>query len=217
MNTYVGIDVAKQFFDLYDRAEGKHQRFDHTPAGITACVTLLATRCPALIVLESTGGYETDLAVAVSEAGLPIAVVNPKRIRDFARAAGQLAKTDNIDARIIADYAAALQPPAQGVWDAQTRTIQALVTRRNQVVDLRTAENNRREHVRDRTIAHSIAAVINTIDRELVKVERELREHITNTPELKRKAEVLTSAPGIGETTAMMILAAPDFDPGWDS
>jgi transposase len=207
MNTFIGIDVAKRFFDLYDLAEEKHQQFDHTPAGIKAGVAFVTTRTPSLIVMESTGGYETDLAVALSDAGLPVAVVNPKRIRDFARATGRLAKTDKIDARMIALYAATLQPPPRGVWDQQTRTIQALVARRNQLVDLRTAEHNRREHARDRAVARSIAAVIKTIDRELAKVERELREHITHTPELKRKAEVLTSAPGIGETTALMMLA----------
>jgi len=101
MNTFIGIDVAKEFFDLYDLAEDGHQHFEHTEAGISACLRYLRPRCPALVVMESTGGYETALAVALSEAGLPVAVVNPKRIRDFARATGQLAKTDQIDARVI--------------------------------------------------------------------------------------------------------------------
>jgi len=130
MTTYIGIDVAKRFFDLYDLVEEKHQRFENNNDGITACVTHLGTRAPALIVLESTGGYEMNLAIELQGGGFSVAVVNPKRIRDFARASGQLAKTDRIDARIIAEYAAPLQPPPQGVWNKHIRAIKALVARR---------------------------------------------------------------------------------------
>ena len=207
MKTYLGIDVAKRFFDLYDSTEEKHQRFDNNRQGITACVQDLKNRRPTLIVMENTGGYEMDLAVALHDAELPVAVVNPKRIRDFARATGRLAKTDKIDARIIAQYAATLQPPAQGVWDAHARAIKALVTRRQQLVGMRTAEKNRLEHVGDRAIARSIAAVIKTIERELTKVEQNLHDQITRTPELQQKADQLKSVPGIGDTTAMMLVA----------
>ncbi len=210
METYIGIDVAKGSFDLFDLSEEKHRRFDHTPAGIKSCLAFLASRHPALIVMESTGGYEMDIAVVFSEAGLPVAVVNPKRVRDFARATGRLAKTDKIDARLIAVYASTLQPPAQGVLEERLRILKGLVARRNQLVELRTAETNRREHIAGGSgdaIARSIAAVVKTIDRELAKIERELRQHINRTPELKRKVDHLTSVPGIGETTAMMLVA----------
>jgi transposase len=207
MKTFIGIDVAKQFFDLYDLAEDHDQRFDHTEAGIGACLRYLNQRTPTLIVMESTGGYETDLAVALSDAGLPVAVVNPKRIRDFARATGRLAKTDQIDARMIAGYAATLQPLPQGVWDKQTRTIKALVARRNQLVEMKVAESNRREHISDSAIARSITAVIKTLAQEITRVERKLRDQITRTPKLKQKADQLTSVPGIGETTALMLIA----------
>ena len=207
MTTYIGIDVAKRFFDLYDTAAQKHDHFENTPTGIRECVTQLAACTPALIVLENTGGYETDLAVALQAAGLPVAVVNPRRIRDFARASGQLAKTDKIDALMIARYAETLQPPPRGVWDAQTRIIKGLVARRHQLVEMRTAEKNRLEHARDAAIAKSIGAVIKTFERELDKVERQLRDRITGTPELQQKAEQLKSVPGIGDTTAMMLIA----------
>ena len=207
METYIGIDVAKRFFDLHDLAEEKHQRFDNNRQGITACVKHLKKRRPALIVMENTGGYEMDLAVALHSFGLPVAVVNAKRIRDFARATGQLAKTDAIDAWIIAQYAAKLQPVPQGVWDEQTRTIKALVARRKQLVQMRTAEKNRLEHVGDQAIGRSIAAVIRTIERELAKVEQNLHDHITRTPELQQKTDQLKSVPGIGDTTAMMLVA----------
>jgi transposase len=207
MSTFIGIDVAKEFFDLYDLAEDRHQRFEHTEAGISACLKYLGQCRPTLIVMESTGGYETALAVAVSEAGLLVAVVNPKRIRDFARATGQLAKTDEIDARVIARYAATLQPPPQGVWDAQTRTIKALVARRNQLIAMKVAENNRREHIGDPAVGRSITAVIKTLTQEITKVERKLNDQITRTPELQQKADQLTSVPGIGDTTARMLIA----------
>lgn len=207
MTTYIGIDVAKRFFDLYDTAAKKHDHFENTPAGIKTCVDQLARRRPALIVLENTGGYEMDLAVALQAIGLPVAVVNPRRIREFGRATGRLAKTDLIDAQIIARYAATLQPPPQGVWDDQTRAIKALVARRGQLVGMRTAEKNRMEHAGDAAIAKSISAVIRTIERELDKVERQLHDRITGIPELLQKAEQLKSVPGIGETTAMMLVA----------
>jgi transposase len=207
MDVFVGIDVAKAFFDLYDAAADHSERFEYTPSGIRACRKYLTRRTPRLIVMESTGGYETELAVALSDVGLPVAVINPKRIRDFARATGKLAKTDQIDAAVIAHYAATLQPPPQGVWDAQTRTIKGLVARRHQLIRMKTAEQNRREHSGDPVIARSITAVIRTLDKEIAKVDEQLRDQITRTPDLKQKADQLTSVPGIGETTAMMLLA----------
>jgi transposase len=207
MDVYVGIDVSKRFFDLYDLVEGHGERFDYNPAGIGACLKYLLRRSPVLVVMESTGGYEMNLAVALSDAGLPVAVVNPKRIRDFARATGRLAKTDQIDAQMIARYAATLQPPPQGVWDEQTRVIKALVARRNQLLEMKIAESNRREHINDPVVARSITAVVRTLVNEITKVEKQLRDQITRTPQLKQKADQLTSVPGIGETTALMLIA----------
>ena len=207
MEVFVGIDVAKRFFDLYDLGEGHGERFEYSAAGVNACLKYLVHHAPALIVMESTGGYETNLAVALSEAGWPVAVVNPRRIRDFARATGRLAKTDQIDARMIAAYAATLQPPPRGVWDEQTRTIKALVARRNQLIEMKVAESNRREHLSDPAIARSITAVMRTLVEEITEVEKQLRDQIAGTPKLQRKADQLTSVPGIGETTALMLIA----------
>lgn len=207
MDVFVGIDVAKAFFDLFDAAADHGERFEYTPAGIRACRTYLTGRAPRLIVMESTGGYETELAVALSDAGLPVAVINPRRIRDFARATGKLAKTDRIDARVIAGFAASLQPVPQGVWDEQTRRMKALVARRAQLLQMKTAEQNRREHSGDPVIARSITVVIRTLEKEIAKVEQQVRDQITRTPDLKQKADQLTSVPGIGETTALMLIA----------
>jgi transposase len=207
MMTYVGIDVAKKHFDVYDLTDQKHDQFPNTPKGIRASVKQLTRGKPALVVLENTGGYERDLAVALQAAGLPTAVVNPRRIREFARASGRLAKTDRIDAQLIAQYAAKLQPPPRGIPDAQKRALKALVARRHQLVELRTAEKNRQEHADGAVINRSIAAVIKTIERELEKVERQLRDQISRTPELRHKAQTLKSVPGIAEVTATMLMA----------
>lgn len=207
MSVFVGIDIAKGHFDLYDQGADHAERYEYTSDGVRRCVAYLVNRVPSLVVMESTGGYEMALAVAMSEAGLPVAVINPKRVRDFARAVGKLAKTDRIDARVLAEYAATLQPVPQGVWDGQTRAIKALVARRNQLLGMRTAESNRKEHCGDRMIAKSITAVIRTLQKEISKVEAELRDQITRTPDLKQKADQLKSVPGIGETTALMLIA----------
>lgn len=207
MDVFIGIDVSKGYFDLFDQGANRGERYEYTSSGIRACRKYLAGRVPRLIVMESTGGYETELAVALSDVGLPVAVINPKRIRDFARATGKLAKTDRIDAHVIAQYAATLQPPPQGVWDAQTRAIKGLVARRHQLIRMKTAEQNRREHSGDPVIARSITVVIRTLDKEIAKVEEQLRDQITRTPDLKLKADQLTSVPGIGETTALMLIA----------
>jgi len=207
MKTYIGIDVAKRFFDVYDLAGETHHRFDNDQLGITSYVKQLRRQVPKLIVVESTGGYERELGIALHDAGFQVAVVNPKRIRDFARAQGRLAKTDKIDARIIAEYAASMHPPARGVWDKHTRAIKALVARRRQLVEMRTAEKNRVEHADTTAIDRSITAVLKTIERELASIEQQLHDQITRIPELKQKMDQLKTVPGIADTTATMLVA----------
>lgn len=206
MEHYVGIDVSKHFFDLHDVADGKQMRFENSPNQIKLCIHQLKKRKPKLIVTESTGGYELSLVTALQAEGLPVAVVNPRRIREFAKAIGQLAKTDRIDARIIATYAATLEPPKQRQISANARKLKALIARRHQLTGIRTAENNRIEHVFDKTIAKSIKAVITTIDREIEKVEKQIKDHIDDQPQLRKKAHQLKSIPGIGDTTAFMLV-----------
>lgn len=157
-------------------------------------------------MLESTGGYELDLAVALTEASLPSAVVNPRQVRSFGRAVGRLAKTDQIDAVLLAQYAATIKPPQRPTRDRHSRQMKALVARRQQLVKMRTAEINHCEHVRDKLIATSISAIIRTIDRELKKIEQRLVTLIEQLPELKQKMQALLSVPGIGPTTATMLL-----------
>jgi transposase len=206
MESFVGIDVAKSYLDLYDSATNRHVRFENNRAGIKKCISLLVSLMPELIVLENSGGYETELAIALEEASLPAAVVNPRRVRDFGRSIGQLAKTDKIDASLLARYAASVKPPRQKVGDHRSRQMKALVARRRQLVKMRTAEINRMEHVRDRVIARSINAVIRTIERELTKVEQQLEDIVKQSPESQQKMKIAVSVCGIGVTTATMLL-----------
>jgi transposase len=206
MATYAGIDIAKHGFDLAFEPKDKPYHFDNDAQGIQRCRALLLERRPALVVMEPTGGYEAALVSELRAAGLPVAVINARKIREFARATGQLAKTDRLDAQLIARFAAVLQPPAQEVVDEQTRTMKALVARRHQLVQMHTAENNRLEHARDKAIKRSIRAILDTIERQMNTVERQIRDHIDSQSELKQKSERLRSVPGVGETTASLLV-----------
>jgi transposase len=206
MATYAGIDIAKHGFDLAFEPKQKMPHFDNDAQGIQRCREVLQELKPRLVVLEPTGGYEVALVAELQAAGLPVAKINARRIRQFARASGQLAKTDMLDAQVIARFAAVLQPPAQEVVDEQTRTMKALVARRHQLVQMHTAENNRLEHACDKAIKRSIRAILQTIERQMDKVEKQIRDHIDSLPELRQKTKRLASVPGIGETTASLLV-----------
>ena len=206
MKTFVGIDIAKAHVDLYDTITKTHRQFENKPEGVIQCTDYLVTLDPELIVLESTGGYETSLAVALQSAGLPVAVVNPRRVRDFGRAVGRLAKTDRIDAMLLANYAATMKPPERPMRDRKSRLMKSLVARRHQLLKMRTAENNRREHSHDKAIARSITAVIKVFDRELKKIEQQLQTLVSASKELNQRVQTLTSVPGIGVITATMLV-----------
>jgi transposase len=206
MENYVGIDIAKRTFDVCSLAEQKVQQFENNTKGIKLAVGMLARLKPKLVVMEATGGYEAMLAAQLHAASLPVAVVNPRRIRDFARANGQLAKTDKLDAAVIAMFADRMRPPRQQQIDQNSRLMKAMVARRHQLIGIRTAENNRLEHALDKVIARSINRILKTIDREIEKVEVEIQEQLASMPELETKAQILQSASGIGQTTAAMLV-----------
>lgn len=206
MATYAGIDIAKRSFEIAFDPKQKMQHFDNDGEGIKRCCKILQRLKPELIVMEPTGGYEVPLVCELQAAGLPVAVVNARQIREFARACGLLAKTDKLDAQIIARFAAVLQPPAQEALDAKTRTMKALVARRHQLVEMHTAEANRMEHATDKAIAQSIQKVLKTIEHQINKVEQHIRSQIDSMPELRQKADQLESVPGIGETTASLLV-----------
>ena len=206
MRNCMGIDVAKQVFDLHSLKTGQDRRMENSTEGIRQCVALCNTLRPELIVMGATGGYELTLAATLQAEGFAVSVVNPRRIRDFARAAGQIAKTDKLDARIIAQFAATMDPMPTERINENTQKLKALVARRSQLVGLHTAESNRLEHADSKAIQRSIAAVLKVIEAQLKTIDRQIKEHIQNTPELRQRSEILDSAPGVGPTTAHMLV-----------
>ena len=206
-NVFVGIDIAKHHLDVHVLPHNDSFRVANDPAGRNELRTRLHDSPIHLIVIESTGGYEADLVSELHDDNQPIAVVNPRHVRDFARATGRLAKTDMIDSEILAQFAKLLQPRRQAVPDPIIRRIKALVTRRRQLMTLKQAEANHLEHGTDPTVRRSIERMHKLIDGELKSIERTLQQLLQSSPIWRRRAEVRCSAKGIGPTTAAMLLA----------
>ena len=207
MEHYVGIDIAKNTFDVHVLPEKAARHFEYTEEGIQACRQWLVAFHPSLILMEATGGYEKQLARELFAAQFPVAVINPRQVRDFARAKGRLAKTDKIDAFIIAEYAQTMQPPAQEAMDELSEKIRALIARRRQLVNMCTQEKNRREHAFDDYISGSLSCFIASFEKALQEIDELIENHINGAPALKKKADLLVTAPGIGKSTAMFLVA----------
>lgn len=207
MNIYAGIDVAKKTFDLNIHGQKEVRHFGYDAAGIDQCIKRLTENNVELVAMEATGGYERKLAVALQAEGLAVSIVNPKRIRDFSKSMGKLAKTDKIDAMMIAAFAATRQLPKSTVIDAHAYRLKALVARRNQLIGLRTCENNRKEHIADPVISRSLDTTIEVLDKEISLIEKEISDHIEGQPELKERTTIMESTPGIGKTTASMLVS----------
>jgi transposase len=204
---FVGIDVAKDRLDVHVRPSGEAFAVARDSEGVAALVERLAGLKPGLIVLEATGGFETVVAGAVAAVGLPLAVVNPRQIREFARATGRLAKTDKLDAEINALFAERIQPEPRPVPDDQTRALAELIARRRQVVDMMTMERNRRHMLTSKRLIKSVDRLLAVLQKELSSLEQELDDTIRGTPAWREKEELLTSVPGVGNGLARTLLA----------
>src|SRR5919202_491536 len=169
--TFVGIDVAKRRLDIHARPSGERFTVDHDEDGVAALVQRLAALAPTLVVLEATGGVEVRLPAAPAPAGLPVAVVNPRQVRAFARATGRLAKTDRLDAEVIARFAEAGRPTVRPLPDEATRRLAALVARRRQLLEMLVAERNRR-HMADPALREGIDAHLRWLEEALATIER---------------------------------------------
>lgn len=203
---FVGIDVSKDALDTHLRPEGTTRRFDNTAAGIAALVTWLEPFAPTLIVIEATGGYERPVVAALSLKALPVSLVNPKRARDFAGALGRRAKTDELDADVLAQFAERVRPPIRPLADAEAQQLQAIVARRNQLIEMRTMESNRLATA-NRVVRRSIEAILRALNKEIEKAEKELSAAIEASPVWKAKDELLQSIPGIGPVASRTLLA----------
>jgi len=201
---HAGIDVSKAFLDVACGSEC--WRVSNNPSGIRVLVRRLQGVNPARIVLEPTGRLERPVVEALDSAALPVAVVNPRQVRDFARATGKLAKTDRIDARVLAHFAAAVRPPIRAIADASSRELAALEARRRQVVEMVTAEKNRLGTARG-PVARQIREHLRWLERQLEELDKELKEFLRSSPVLRSKDDLLRTAPGVGPVLAANLIA----------
>ncbi len=203
---YVGIDVAKADLDFALCPPGESGHLPNTEEGRQDLVLRLRDLGPHLIVLEATGGIELPVVVALAEADLPVVVVNPRQVRDFARATGKLAKTDSLDAQVLAQFAEAVHPLPRPLPDREAQALQALLARRRQVVGMLTAEKNRLgtalPPVQDRIQTH-----IAWLERELAELGKELGDTIRQSPLWREKDALLRSVPGVGKVVSLTLLA----------
>ena len=205
MPGYVGIDVSKATLEVADRPDGTTQQVANDEAGIRALVGELGAASPALVVLEATGGYETAVVTALAAAGVPVVVANPRQVRDFGRATGQLAKTDRIDAQLLALFAERVRPTPRPLTDEFTRALQALLTRRRQVLEMLIAEGNRLEHA-PRPVQRGITQHIRWLKKQLARVDNDLDDTIENSPVWRAKDDLLQSVPGVGPRMSRTLL-----------
>ena len=204
---FVGIDVAKDRLDVHVRPSGEAFSVARDGKGLDELVARLRALDVKLIVLEATGGFETMVAGALCAAGLPLAVVNPRQIRAFARATGTLAKTDTLDAAANAHFAEAIQPQPRPVPDEQARSLGELISRRRQIVEMMTAERNRRGRLTSRRMIKSVDRLLAALQRELSDLEADLGETIRGTPAWRETEDLLKSVPGIGDVVARTLIA----------
>jgi transposase len=205
---FIGIDVSKARLDGAALPAGLTFQQPNDPQGIAAALDLVRPLRPTLIVLEATGGLELPLAAALTEAGLPVAVVNPRQVRDFARATGQLAKNDTIDARVLAHFAQAIRPQARPLPDAQARALQALLSRRRQLLQMRTMEQNRLGSCSDPTVTADLKAHLAWLSDRLEQSDQQLQQTIEASPVWLAKEDLLRSIKGLGPVSCRTLLAA---------
>jgi transposase len=203
---FVGIDVSKDRLDVALRPSGDGWAVANDDPGIAALVDRLRVVPPALIVLEATGGMELAVTGALAAAELPVVVVNPRQVRDFAKATGRLAKTDTLDAAVLAQFAEAVRPARRPLRDADTQALGALLARRRQLVEMLTAEQNRLRAA-PRRIRAEIQAHITWLARRLARVDEDLAQAIRESPVWREKDDLLRSTPGVGPVLATTLLA----------
>lgn len=202
---WIGIDVAKDWLDAASSTAERVGHFANDEAGIAAVVVALTARAPRLIVLEATGGHETAAVAALVAAGLTVAVVNPRQVRDFAKATGRLAKTDALDARVLALFAQRVQPPARPLPEETTRELASLLARRRQLLEMRTAERNRRPTLAAR-LRPALDAHVSWLGQQIAELDGDVDRTLRASPVWRDKETLLRSIPGIGPVVARTLL-----------
>lgn len=202
---FVGIDVAKDSMEVTVHDSNESRNYTNDESGLAKLTTRMKRLSPSLIVMEATGGYEVSAAAELQSKGFPVAVVNPRHIREFARSVGILAKTDTLDAKVIARYAATVQPTPRALPTEETRQLGAIMMRRRQIVAMLTAEKNRL-HQADPAVKAGIKDHISWLEKKLDDINKELGQMVENSPEWKEKNDIIQSVPGVGPNLAVTIL-----------
>ncbi len=203
---YVGVDVSKYRLDVAARPSGEVWEVRYDESGIGELISSMKNLNPAMVLLEASGGLELRLVSALAVASVPVVVVNPRQVRDFARATGKLAKTDSLDARVLAHFAEAVHPPARPLPDADTQAISSLVARRHQVVSMLVSEKNRLGSCAD-AVRPRIQAHIAWLEQEVSDLDEGLRQSLRGSPLWQEKNDLLRSVPGVGEQVSFALLA----------
>jgi transposase len=204
--SYVGIDVSKDQLEVFVLSTGGNQTVTNTEEGIASLIPLLQSTDPKLIVLEATGGLERPTAEALTAAGFPVAVVNPRQVRDFAKAKGILAKSDRIDARVLADFGEAIRPEARPPKAPEVQELEALTTRRRQIVDMITVEKNRLGTAPKRTRLQ-IQDHLRYLGKALKDINQELNKTLKKHPQFQERNRIIRSVPGVGPVLAVTLLS----------
>ena len=203
---YVGIDVAKAQVDVAVRPTDDSWEVSYDDAGVRQLVSRLKALEPVMVLLEASGGLELPLVVALATEELPVVVVNPRQVRDFARATGKLAKTDSLDAAVLAHFAEVVRPPARPLRDAETQALNSLAARRHQVMTMLVSEKNRLS-IATVAVRPRIEAHIAWLERELADLDEGLRQTLRQSPVWREKDDLLRTVPGVGEQLSLTLLA----------
>ena len=205
--TYVGIDVAKAQVDVAIRPTNDRWEIPRDEAGIRKLVSQMKTLEPVMVLMEASGGLELPLVAALAAEAVPVVVVNPRQVRDFARATGKLAKTDALDAAVLAHFAEAVRPPVRPLRDAETQVLNSMAARRHQVMTMLVSEKNRLSAATTVAVRPRIEAHIAWLERELDDLDEGLRQTLRQSPVWREKDDLLRTVPGVGEQLSLTLLA----------
>jgi transposase len=207
MDCYIGIDVAKATLDIVALPSGESWTVTNDDAGLHELVPRLLAFTPTLVVLEATGGFESPTVAALAKAGIPVVVANPRQVRDFAKALGRLAKTDALDAAILAEFAQRVRPEPRALPDETAQLLDSLLTRRRQLIEMLTAERNRLGFARA-AVKRDLLQHIRWLEKRLGDIESDLHDALRTSPIYQAKVTLLQSVPGVGPITALTLAAA---------
>lgn len=203
----VGIDVSKDKLDIAVRPRGDVFSTSRDAAGLDALAARLTPLSPAAVAVEATGGFETVVAASLAAAGLPVVVVNPAQVRSFAQALGKRAKTDPIDAMVIAHFAEATKPEIRPLPDEATRLLSDLVARRRQIIQMIVAERQRQRRLAEKRLQKSIARLLKALEKELSALDQSIDDAVRGSPAWRGKEDLLASVPGVGPVIARTLIA----------